>query len=345
MLPWWRHVAPKSGVLRVAAALEDGRLVGIAPFLAERLRGGLWRYRLLSSGTAAPLEPLAAIGREREVARLFGQILREARPRPAIVSLDGIVVGSPRYGLIETAGSDRVRCHSQYQLPLPMFEWAGGYESWLSSRSRNFRWQMGRARRTLNDLGGRLRLTTSDAELSRDLAEFARLHHARWANRGGSRALVAGVEAMLSAAAPTLLRKRRLHLAVAEIGDRVIGAQAFLAAGDHLCWWLGGSDDEYSACRPAHLTCLHVLENTMKDDPITVELGPGGQPFKRRLTDETETLDWLLVAPRRTAYPLARGYALPAELRRRIGAAVGAETGLGSTLRAVDDKLTARFSR
>jgi CelD/BcsL family acetyltransferase involved in cellulose biosynthesis len=150
---------------------------------------------------------------------------------------------------------------------------------------------------------------------------------------------------MLSAAAPALLRSGRLRLAVAEIGDRVIGAQVCLSAGDRLCWWLGGSDDEYPACRPAVLTLLHVFEDAMKDAPITVELGPGGQPFKRRLTDETEMLDWLLVAPRRSAYPLARAYALPAEVRRWVGTAVGAETRLGSALRVVDHKLGARFGR
>jgi CelD/BcsL family acetyltransferase involved in cellulose biosynthesis len=35
MLAWWRHAAPPSALLRIAAVRQNGRLVGVAPFFAR----------------------------------------------------------------------------------------------------------------------------------------------------------------------------------------------------------------------------------------------------------------------------------------------------------------------
>src|SRR3954465_7824669 len=57
-IAWWRHVgAARGGSLRVAAVLDGGRVVAIAPCFTERERG-LAVYRLLGAGTSSPVEPL-----------------------------------------------------------------------------------------------------------------------------------------------------------------------------------------------------------------------------------------------------------------------------------------------
>ena len=65
MLAWWLEAAPPDAQLRACVVHDGGELIGLAPFWAAS-EGG--RYGVLGGRTASPLEPLAADGREPEVA-------------------------------------------------------------------------------------------------------------------------------------------------------------------------------------------------------------------------------------------------------------------------------------
>ena len=68
MLAWWRHIPRPRARLRVVVVRDGTELVGVAPFCAQRLHGGIESLGLLGAGVAARIEPLAKPGQERNVA-------------------------------------------------------------------------------------------------------------------------------------------------------------------------------------------------------------------------------------------------------------------------------------
>lgn len=294
MLAWLRHAE-----LRTVVALDGDRLVGIAPFYVMPSRLGPARYRLLAAASCSPVEPLAEPGRELEAAAAFASCLARARPRVDLLALEGMHASSRWPSLIAAEWPGRrPRLHTEVTHPAPELSLRGvTYEGWLPSKSGNFRAQVGRSRRQLDARDARFRMSASLEELDRDLESFARLHHARWASRGGSGALTPGVERMLRAAGRSLLAEKRFRLFCIDVDGRAIAAEIFLAAGGELSSWLGGFDEAWAAQRPSILGVVAAIEDALQRGEAHCDLGPAAQPYKYRLADGEQRAEWLTMAP------------------------------------------------
>jgi CelD/BcsL family acetyltransferase involved in cellulose biosynthesis len=167
--------------------------------------------------------------------------------------------------------------------------------AWLATRSRNFRQQLLRGRRRLEEAGAELRVSTA-AELDRDIDSLARLHHARWTARGGSRALDARVEAMLKLAGRDLSHER-LRLLSIDVDGASISAHLFVRAGATSAYWLGGFDDRWAACQPSMQVLAAAVEDGIERGDEWLELGPGGQHYKYRLADSEDAVAWVTLSP------------------------------------------------
>jgi CelD/BcsL family acetyltransferase involved in cellulose biosynthesis len=319
MLAWWRHAAPAGALLRVVAAFEGERLVGIAPFWAQPGRLGA-RYRILAAGTASRVEPLAEPGRVEEAAAAFAELLAGARPRPALLVFERVPADSPWPRSLHGAwpGRRRPAVQRSHRAPAPALSLEhDDLESWLASKSNNFRHQIRRSRRTLETGGGRFRLSSTE-ELGRDLEAFARLHHGRWESRGGSEALRAGVEPMLAQAGPELLALDRLRLWCLDVEGEVVSAQLFLAAGGQLAYWLGGFDERMARERPGLVTLVVAIGDALARGDERLDLGPGGQDYKYRLADSQELLEFVSLVPPGPLEPLVRSRLAVRRLGRRL---------------------------
>ncbi len=301
MLAWWDHMAPPDAVLRAVAVLaDDGTLEGIAPFYASRTGAGLMRYAPLADSVSARVEPLARRGREEAVAAAVVAVLRRAQPRPELVSFAGIPQGSPWPGLLAQGWSRVGRASIYSEPPVAAPSVALGYttpEEWLSGRSRNFRQQMRRSRRGLEQAGAVFRVTSTDAELRDDVRAFVRLHHARWENRGGSEALGEGSERMLESAGRELIGSGRFRLESIDVDGATISSQLFVAAGGELTYWLGGFDERYAKHRPALVALVEAVEGAIRRGAARLDLGPGAQDYKYRFADAEEQLVWVTLVP------------------------------------------------
>jgi CelD/BcsL family acetyltransferase involved in cellulose biosynthesis len=309
MLAWWRHAAPEGALLRAAVALEDGRLVGIAPFWAAQRRLGSARLMMLAGGTASRLEPLAEPGREREAAEAFAIALASADPRPGLVVQEEVPADSPWSELLVSAWPERrrptlARSHRQ-PAPVLRLEYES-FDSWLATKSGNFRQQLRRSRRKLEAAGGRFRVSSED-QLPSDLDAFARLHHGRWEERGGSGALHAGVERMLAQAGRELAPLDRFRLWCLDVDGRTVSAQLLVAAGGELAYWLGGFDESFAAQRPGLVTLAVAIDDALVRGEERLDLGPGGQDYKYRLADGEEVLEHVTIVPPGPLAPLVRG--------------------------------------
>ena len=297
MLSWLHAVAPPDALLRACVVREGGELVAIAPLWAQDGDGG-GRYGMLSEHTASPVEPLCVAGRESEVAAAFGQLLAEANPSPREIELKGAPAASPWPRLLAEHvpgySPPSIECTRVMALPKVRLD-QPSLDAWLATRSRNFRQQVRRAWRRLEDSGAVLRVSSGE-EIDGDVDALSRLHHARWEARGGSRALSARVEEMLRLAAREL-GEERLRLLSIDVEGASISAHLFVRAGGTCAYWLGGFDDRWAACRPSVQVLVAAVEAAIESGDEWFELGPGGQQYKYRVADTEESVEWLTLRP------------------------------------------------
>ncbi len=298
MLSWWRQAAPHNARLRVALALENEQLVGIAPFFSERSRTGLVRLRPLASGTAARLGPIALPGREGDAATPLAAAIEGARPATGVIALDEVDSGCQWPELLGHAWpARRARVKRYGDLAAPLVDLgSGGFDQWLQSKSGNFRQQVRRARRQLEGRGARWRVSTQGEEVRRDLDAFVRLHRARWSGRGGSQALTTGTGRFLAEAADRL-PDGRFRIYSIDIAGEPISTQIFVSAGDGVSYWNGGFDEAFAAQRPALQTLVWAIEDVSGRGERRIDLGPGAQAYKYRLATGEEKLEFARVRP------------------------------------------------
>lgn len=321
MLAWWSNAAPHGASLRVVVVRDRDELVAVAPFFVVGTTGRAARYRALGARASMRVEPVAAPGREDEAAPLIASALAGADPAPGLIAFEGTPEepGWPARLARAWPSGGEAALYRDVARPAPFLVLAGrSYEEWLGSQSRNFRQQMGRARRRLEAKGARFVMAGTPAEAEAGLGAFARLHHGRWTERGGSAVLTTRVESMLAAASRGLVGSGRFRLWSIQIGERVISSHLFLAAGGEVAYWLGGFDDDYAAERPALLTLLAAVEHAWSAGDRRVDFGGGGQPYKYRFAESDEPLEWTYLIPPGPRSLAARFELLPRRMYRRL---------------------------
>jgi hypothetical protein len=137
------------------------------------------------------------------------------------------------------------------------------------------------------------------------LRDFERLHLGRWADRGGSRALVQGVMPMLTQAIGEL-GQDRLHLWSAQVDGVAVAAALFVSAGSEMHFWLGGFDEAWAPLSLSILLLIEALQHAAETGYSRVSFGPGAQEYKYRLATGAEQLDWIDVLPVNRRYPYVR---------------------------------------
>jgi CelD/BcsL family acetyltransferase involved in cellulose biosynthesis len=202
-------------------------------------------------------------------------------------------------------------------LPAPTVTLPGGPpEQWLAARSRNFRGQMGRARRQLEKQGGTVRQITEPGEVRHALGVMLSLHAARWEDRAPSHLTQPGVEDLLADAAAEL-GPERLRLWAAEIEGELISVQLFHAAGGEIKYWNGGWMEEHAGLKPTMLTILAALEDGIRRGERRLDLGAGEHPYKQRFADGDDPLTWGGLIVRNRRWPRTAAELAPRLARQR----------------------------
>lgn len=320
MLGWWRHAAPSDAHLRVVLITDQGELVAVAPFYVSPSRG-LAHYRLLGAGTSMRLEPLARPGSEEIAASLVTATLREAEPCPDVIRLEGAPSKSPWPLLLQKhwPASRPPWVHRDRFLPAPFLSLRGtSFEDWLANKSANFRKQMRRDRRHLEEKGAIFKLVTNQEDLKAGLADFAALHYARWSWRGGSRALTPHVERMLADVGRRHIDDRRFRLWLLQSGGKTIATRIMIAAGGEVSAWNSGFDDAWAKSHPSLLTLLVAIEHAWEVGDDRMDLGGGGREYKYRFADGEESLQWLTLVPRGPRYRVTRLSLMPHHIKHSI---------------------------
>jgi len=306
-LAWWRHLAPEGSLLRAVAVFEGEALVGIAPFFVNP--GRRVDYRLLGAANTHRISPLAAPGREREIAALIARALAGSSPSPDLIAFEGVDAASlwPQIFVENWPGRFRPWRYvsSIHTAPVLDLELEGGFEKWLAARSGNFRRQIARARRQLEAEGGSARLALDPDAIKQATEAFGDLHFRRWERRGGS-GLGRSVPAFLEDAAADLVGRGEMRLWVVELDGEPLCVSAFLAAGGEVYFFNSGFAGSRGDLKPGVLALFAAVEDAFARGEHRVDLGGGAHSYKLRFTADSAPIFWTGLVPRTRRYLLTR---------------------------------------
>jgi CelD/BcsL family acetyltransferase involved in cellulose biosynthesis len=317
MLAWWRNMTSGSERLRAVAVWRDSQLVAMAPYWLDSSPGGLRELRLLSAGMCYRLTVAVRRDDEAAVAPLVGRTLAASVPHPGTVRADAVDVDSPWPPALAAAwpGRRQAWLRRDRVLSAPVLATEGrSFEEWMGSKSKNFRQQMRGGRRKLEKAGAVVRMSRA-ATLSSDMSALIRLHHGRWAARGGSSVMSPGVERLLLEAGGELLARGQLRLWMIDAEGAPISAHLFVAAGGEVAYWNGGFDESWSQYKPALQALFAAVEHAFEHGDSRVDFGAGDQAYKRRFAEGDHPVAWYTLFPRDSAYLLNRARTLPRHLR------------------------------
>jgi len=318
MLPWWRHCRTGQAELRTVVVRDGDALVGLAPYFVQIGRAGLAEYRVLSAGAAHRIGPLARPGREREVASSIASAIASARPLPSSFIFEGIDQDSAWPGLIRDAwpGAFGSSLYTGVVLEAPTLDLTDpDFDTWFNGRSSNFRQQMRRKGRQMEQRGGQIRMARSEEEASRDLEAMFVYHRERWAEKGDVGSLKQGTEDQLREAVMALLPSERARLWTIEADGRPVCVQHFTVAGGELTYWGGGFDPDWDDLQPGQLAILEAVRDSFARGEKRIDFGGGDQRYKGRFANGDHPLAWTTIYPRNRRYPVTRAQLMPKQAR------------------------------
>jgi CelD/BcsL family acetyltransferase involved in cellulose biosynthesis len=321
-MAWWDHLRPRRAELRVVLVWQGDLLVGVVPLFACGRR-----YLALGQGLPAT-EPLGRRNFERGVAEQAAMRLANAEPAPAAIELE-LCNTSPNWAALlceAWPAGHRIQRWVKHKTPVPRIALDAGFDAWLSSRTTNFRRKVRHRRNLIEKAGGSYRYATSET-LEHDVQAFLRLHRRRRASRGGTSLTGDGVERMLIAAGSELLESKRLRVLSLDLDGKPIAVRVLLTAGREIGVWSSGFDEDFAKLSPSLQNLMHALADAAAGkEELGISLGPGGQSYKYRLSNEEDALLSYVLLPFGVRYPLARLQLVVEQLRHALSKRVSPTT-------------------
>ena len=247
--------------------------------------------------------------------------------------LDNVEAGSSWVRELLAAQPRRVAATTMRRAALPRAALPDSFDDFLAARSRNFRSQVRRKTRALeNDHGARFRRTERPDELHADLEAFFRLHEARWDARGGSSARGERVRAFHLDFASAALERGWLRLWLLEVDGHAVAAWYGWRLGAVYSYYQAGFDPEWSDRSVGLVLLAHTFRAAIEEGAGVYDLLLGDEAYKGRFADSERQVETLVVTPalhpRRVAVALEAGARraagrLPPERRAQLRAAAG----------------------
>jgi len=295
---WARYMMNPDSELRVWIALDGSEVVGVLPFVAEKMARG--RLRLLPPATDMlyGVVPIADPDRSSEVVAAVAEGFAAHIGQVDIASIFWLPEGSPwslafgnRLHQPEWVTIDPTRYPSYYT------NVAEGIDAWLAQRSGDFRREVRRRARRCKEQGFRIYTTVDPAEISQRLPRLQTFYLRRKAERGGEGYRFDDDMCRAFENALELSNPGCFGLSVLEREDLIIGMQLVLRAGARMTSWMTGYDPEpeWSRLGTGIATLLEALDAGARAGCEIVDLGVGDEPYKETFQDATcplESVTW-----------------------------------------------------
>jgi CelD/BcsL family acetyltransferase involved in cellulose biosynthesis len=249
--PWCRRIAPDRRPLVLTARDRTGTLVGLMPLgfeLCHVLGRQVGRLSFLGETYVGSdyLDVVARRGMEEPVTRAFAHGLREMHGGWDVLDLVDLREDSLTVKVLrETFPELEVRVTERYVCPYETFRPRDPFELFLKRTGRRDNYL--RRRKWLEKQEGyRIERTEAPGALAGPMADFFRLHSARWAAEGGSQGIQSHeVEAFHRDATQFLAERGLLRLYTMKVGGRAVASVYGLIYRDTFIYYQSGYDPEW----------------------------------------------------------------------------------------------------
>ena len=327
LVPWYRHLGADRALWTLTARTPAGDLVGLWP-LARQTRRAFGR----------PIRRLAALG-ETEVGSDYLDLLAHpahaAAVRPAfaaalaragrawdVLDLLDLPADSPTLPALRAAFPSPAWLHEVREravCPFERFVPGETFDAFLrrTRRRDNF---LRRRRWLAAQPGFRVDVVTDPAHLAGPLAAFFRLHALRWAEAGGSEAIVGpAVEAFHRDAAPLLAAAGRLRLYELRVGEAVVASVYGIVHGGRFHYYLSGADPAWRDKSVGLVLIGETFRDALALGLTEYDFLAGAEPYKADwVSQERRTVTLRLYATAGAGRWLARQERLVLALRGRL---------------------------
>jgi CelD/BcsL family acetyltransferase involved in cellulose biosynthesis len=297
-LAWHRHYGQVDTPYVVAVRDATGALRGVMP-LVMRGHGPFRTLRFAGGALGDRFEP-AALPEEREqVAAATAALLGKGREWAAVI-LDWVEDGAPWLdAFTATAGKGLARTTIRTS-PLPYLDLSGlTWESYLASRSGNFRSQLGRRRRRLerdHDLA--FHRVTDGTEVHERVDTLFRLHESRWSGRGSSSLVAARRQAFLTDFAALAFDAGWLRLLFLDVDGTPVAGWYGWRVGERFAYYQAGLDPAFAAHSAGFVLLGRTLEEAFAEGAREYDFLRGDEEYKSRFTGTARQASTWLVAPK-----------------------------------------------
>lgn len=312
-LELWRHHAGLDRKLLVSICREpsSGRAVGILPLYQWR-RFPLSVIRFLGHGAGDELGPICAPQDAPRVARMLRDALTEEDPHLFL----GERLGP---GSVEALrGARTLTSEGNPIIPLGYADW----DAYLASRSSNFRQQLRRRERMLEQRHALGYRSLAPDGFERDFGQLLSLHASRWGPRTSFQADI-GLHRDFARVA---LERGWLRLWFMELEGRPVAAWYGFRFAGVMSYYQAGRDPAWEDASVGLVLLAHTVREAIRERADEYKLLRGAEAYKYRFTDDDARLETLIVSRGAAAAVAVRAVELARTLRRRARATVGRAT-------------------
>jgi CelD/BcsL family acetyltransferase involved in cellulose biosynthesis len=297
-LAWHRHYGKVDAPYVVAVRDGGDTLRGVMPLVIRR-QGPFRILRFAGGALGDRFEPAATPGEREPVAKATAALLIERREWAAVI-LDWVEDGEPWLDAFAGAARGRLARTRIRTTPLPYLDLAGlTWESYLASRSGNFRSQLGRRRRGLErDFDVDFHLVTDAAEVRDRVDTLFRLHERRWRGRGSSSLAAVRRQAFLADFAALAFEAGWLRLLSLELDGTTVAGWYGWRVGGRFAYYQAGLDPDYAAHSAGFVLLGRTLEDAIAEGAREYDFLRGDEEYKSRFTATARQASTWLVAPR-----------------------------------------------
>ncbi|MBI0584315.1 MAG: GNAT family N-acetyltransferase [Methanomassiliicoccus sp.] len=275
LLPWWNTFGDRRELM-VLHATENNHTVGFAPFMiTSRGRISTWRkLEFIGSGPSDRLGIIARDGRS-DVHRAFWDHVKSSDDWD-VVELRDMAAGGPTEAVVR----EGYPCAEYCRNLSPHIILGASYEDYLNELSKNMRYNLGRSRRKLEDMGVVFRTLRSKEEVAEGVHYLKKLSDARWdiANVLKGPNMVEFIEA----ASTELAKRSMVVFHTLELKDDPLAICMGFESNGRYMYYLSGFDPERAKASPGSVLLSRIIEECCASGKKEVDLMRGTEPYKYR---------------------------------------------------------------
>jgi len=292
---WHGEDSDSTSPLIVGVRRDDGSLAGVMPLVLDVTK----RPRAIRFGGANfgdRFVPAAAQVDQGAVAASAMAALEEAGLGRYMVLLEHVDTTPPWWGEMRRASSARRAEIEQQQWDVAYIDLKGlDWEAYLASRSRNFRSQIRRRDRALQEAHEVAVRSASESTLQDDLAQLFDLHDRRWQEHGESSLQIGGAKEALGRFAERAQRQGWLRLRLLEADGIPVAGFLGWRLGETYSFYQSGFDPDWADKSVGIVMMARTIESAIEEGASEFDMLLGDESYKQRFTNASRAVHTVIL--------------------------------------------------